>query len=284
MKTIHECLHQGIEELQESDTPSLDAEVLLCHILKKEKAYLYTYPSHLLSEEESDAYDELLKRRQQGEPVAYLVGKKFFWSMEFTVTKEVLIPRPETETLVEAILQLPLPPEASFLELGTGSGALICALAKEFPQGHHWATDISNSALKMAIHNAKHNGLQSNIQFIESDWFSQIPPLEVDVILSNPPYLSKEDPHLSSLKYEPLNALVSGPTGLEALFYLIQEASKYLKPGGWLLLEHGCDQEIPVTQAFTQHGYEHITTLKDLAGLPRVTKGQKFHEGILKKK
>lgn len=269
--SIARCLQWGKQQLASLPTAALDAEVLLCDVLQQTRAYLYTHPEVILSEQAYAQYMALIQRRQQAEPVAYIVGHQEFWSLPFNVTPDVLIPRPETELLVETVLNIhPTLPSRRLLELGTGSGAMICAIAKERPNWQLTATDLSEKALAIARQNAQTHQLPQ-IHWLQSDWFTDIPIAAFDIIVSNPPYLGNTDPHLPSLPMEPLTALVSGNEGLDAITHLIQTAPSYLAQEGWLALEHGCDQGPAVRQLMKQSGFDQINTLKDLAGLERVT-------------
>jgi release factor glutamine methyltransferase len=272
--SIAACLQWGKQQLASLPTATLDAEVLLCDVLQQTRAYLYTHPELIVPEQTYAHYVEFIQRRQQEEPVAYIVGHQEFWSLSFKVTPDVLIPRPETELLVETVLNLsPASSPCRVLELGTGSGAIICAIATERPSWQLTATDISEKALAMARQNAQTHQL-SHIHWLQSDWFTQIPIAPFDIIVSNPPYLGNADPHLPSLRMEPRTALVSGTEGLDAIAHLIQTAPSYLAQEGWLALEHGCDQGPAVQQLMKQSGFDQINTLKDLAELERVTLGR----------
>jgi len=271
MYTVAELLQQGIITLQGTDNPRLEAELLLGHVLNCDRVKLMTWPENRVSETQATVYQALLKRRTQHEPLAYLIGRKEFWSMPFKVTQSVLVPRPETERLVETVLaQLPNEP-LSLLELGTGSGAIACALAHERPLWKIVATDISFDALTLAKENAKALNLP-NIEFIHSNWFEGIPLQSFAAIISNPPYLSADDPHLKEdLLHEPHNALVSGVSGLEAYEAIIAKSNDYLLPGGVIAVEHGFEQALSIQVLFKNAGYLQISTIFDLAGLPRVT-------------
>lgn len=233
---------------------------------------IYTHPERHLTEAQQQAFDALLSRRAQGEPLAYLIGMKPFWTLELKVSPEVLIPRPETEHLIELVLERSGHQQRiRALDLGTGSGAIALALASERPTWEISATDISAAALKIAKENAEKYHL-NQIHFYQSHWLRDLPTdLRFEVILANPPYLSDQDPHLPDLKFEPRSALVAGPQGLEDLREIIRSAKTYLAPGGYLALEHGHEQGAAVREIFAAEAYQNIQTLQDLAALDRIT-------------
>lgn len=253
---------------------SLDAQLLLSHILECSRVHLIAWPEKPLTIQQHQRFCEGVAQLRDDYPLAYIMGKKEFWSLPLWVTPDVLVPRPETEHLVEAALAcIPRDKSLDVLELATGSGAVACALASERPDIHLLATDISEAALKVARSNAEHLGFLE-IVFRQSDWFDNISQL-FDVIVSNPPYLAKNDPHLTqSIRYEPKGALVAGETGDECFRKIVQQARKHLKSGGTLLLEHGFEQATGVRALFQEMGYHHIETRNDLAGHPRITFAQ----------
>jgi release factor glutamine methyltransferase len=259
---------------------------LLAHVLQQPVSQTYLNPT--LSESEQAEYEALVARLDEGEPLAYLLGSAEFWSLSFKVTPEVLIPRPETELLVEKALAIfPVPGPIKVLELGTGSGAISIALKKERPYWEILAIDKSPTALLVAKENARQNAVA--LSFLESDWFHAISPEEkFDLIVSNPPYLANNDPHLEgSIRYEPSLALVSGKTGLEALKRIIQESQHFLNPSGKLLLEHGYDQGTAVQTLLRESGYKDIQTFEDVFGNDRVSGGQLYtpsHKAFLSEK
>jgi len=262
----------------------LDAEVLLAHVLGVTRVYLYSWPEKKLFEEDSRQFNSLVERRLSGEPIAYLTGRKEFWSLALEVAPSVLIPRPETELLVELALKLlPLPQDKktlNILELGCGSGAIALALASERPHWQIIATDISPAALAIAKKNAENSSLY-NIEFYLGDWFQALSHLSsltlFDAIISNPPYIADNDPHLLNpeLSFEPILALKAGNNGLQDLENIIDHAQDYLLSKAWLLLEHGYDQAEPVAAFFKAKNYLNIQHYKDLAAVNRVTVGQK---------
>jgi release factor glutamine methyltransferase len=258
-----------------SDSARTDASILLCHVLDCPRSFLLSHPETRLTTEQQQQFEALVARRLAGEPVAYLTGSREFWSLELKVTPAVLIPRPETETLVEAALaRLPLDQPRRVADLGTGSGAIALSLARERPKAHVIATDVSDDAIAVARENERAHAIP-NVVFHESIWFAALEGQTFDVIVSNPPYVAADDPHLPALRYEPRAALVSGSDGLDALRHIIGKAPAYLNTQGWLLVEHGAEQAEVVRALFLSAGFNAVATLADLAGLPRVTAGQR---------
>ena len=254
--------------------PQLEAEMLLAHVLDERRSFLYANPELELPASRADVYRAMIRRRARGEPVAYLVGRREFWSLDLEVTPDVLIPRADTETLIEAALErLPKGSTARVADLGTGSGAIALALKSERPRLEAWATDVSEAALAVARRNAARLGL--DIRFVHGPWFE---PLEgrFDLIASNPPYVAANDPHLQrgDCRFEPATALSSGADGLEALRTLAKNAPAHLVPGGWLLLEHGPEQGSAVRELLSRAGFEAVETRRDLERRERVTLGQ----------
>lgn len=258
-------------------TPQLDAELLLSHMLKKTRTYLYAYGDEPLSPELQAKFERLLLERIKGVPIAYLLGEREFWSMDFYVTPDTLIPRPETEVLVELVLDLSRDqPECSILELGTGSGAISVALAKEKPKSQFLAVDKSEAALAIAEKNMIRHQVE-NIHLMFSDWFQAIPQTRFDFIISNPPYLETSSPyqHEGDLRFEPKSALLSGPLGTEDLELIISRSQAYLKPEGWLLFEHGFDQAKALREALQEAGYKNIQSWQDISGHERISGGMR---------
>jgi release factor glutamine methyltransferase len=260
-----------------SDSPRLDAELLLAHSLRQARSYLRAWPERHPAETESRAFQVLLARRLAGEPIAHLLGVREFWSLALRVTPDTLIPRPETELLVErALLHIPADQAITTADLGTGSGAIALAIASERPCAQVLALDRSSAALDVARDNARALAL-GNVEFREGDWCAGLPAGHFDLILSNPPYIAAQDPHLArgDARFDPRSALVSGPDGLDDLRAIIPAALPCLKPGGWLLVEHGHDQGPAVEALFAAAGYRDIRDHADLAGKPRVTEGRR---------
>ncbi len=256
-----------------SDSPRLDAELLLCQVLRLPRSGLIVHGTDPVSAANREAYDNLLVRRLQGEPIAYLTGTREFWSMTLTVTRDVLVPRPETELLVEqALARLSTDRAHGVLDLGTGSGAIALALAAERPLARIVGVDVSAAALAVAQHNARQLEL-TQIEWRLGSWFDAVPGERFDLIVSNPPYVADTDPALRLLGAEPLLALAPGPTGLEALSAIVARAAGHLNPHGWLLLEHGNTQAPAVTRLLEQHGFGHVHSYSDYADQPRVTLG-----------
>lgn len=271
MIAIYAAMNEAVESLCHSQTPRLDTEILLSHTLGVNRTFLYTYPENMLTSEEWCAFQQLVSQRTTGIPVAYLTGHKEFWSLPLQVNEHTLIPRPETELLVEKTLSLlAARPSATILELGTGSGAIALALAKERPFWNIVACDIHQQTLNIAAANQEALGL-ANVQFYQSDWFSAIGTQYFDAIVANPPYLAEDDPHLQEdIRFEPSRALVSGKNGLQALNHIIQHARSYLNHQGILLVEHGATQKDAVMNQLKQCGYASIHCWQDWQNHDRV--------------
>jgi len=261
-----------------SDSPRLDAEILLGLVTGKTRTHFRAWPDKDLGEMEENSFQALLNQRLQGRPIAHITGKREFWSRDFIVTPDVLIPRPETELLIELALEhIPAKQSARIADLGTGSGAIAITLALELPQGSVIALDLSSDALNIAKQNATCLGA-SNIRFLLSDWFAALPSSDgFDLIVSNPPYIAEDDPHLAlgDVRFEPLLALTSGPDGLDAIRRIVGEAFGRLKPGGWLLFEHGYDQAEAACELLQTAGFEAVASFQDLQGHGRVSGGKR---------
>lgn len=276
---VHEALKAAQVSLAESmsaNEAKLEAQLFMQHTLNVNRAWLITHAHTALSDDHLDQFNAWINRRRLGEPVAYILGYREFYGLNFAVSPATLIPRADTETLVEAALnKIPTHQSARILDLGTGSGAVALAIAYHRPQCEIHATDVSPAALEVASANATALRIK-NVHFMQSNWFSAIPRRQYDVITSNPPYISQNDDHLNQgdLRFEPRNALVAEDDGLADIRTLISDSLIYLKPQGWLMLEHGYNQGLAVRECMAETGYTDITTLQDLAGNDRVTLGK----------
>lgn len=286
-----------------SKTPLFDAEILLAHVLNKPRIFLHAWPMHKINKKQKDDFFELIKKRNDGCPVAYLTGTQEFWSMNFVVNEATLIPRPETEHLVEsALTKLDKKANYQIVDLGTGSGAVGLSIAKELPKSQVFATDISQAALDVARLNANQLNIK-NIQFYQGNWYDALPsqichvapafagvnsgwhPAKYDLIVSNPPYVSLNEVSLLSkeVEFEPYIALFSEENGLKDIQYILHHAHAYLKRGGYLLIEHGFLQGEFVRSLFETAGFKEIFTCRDYAGHERISGGcreRKFDERI----
>lgn len=267
-------LQQATARLEEvTDTPALEARLLLAHLLDKPESWLIAWPEHQPTADQHARFEQLLDQRLQGHPIAHLLSHRAFWTLELKVTPDVLIPRPDTETVIETLLNM-FDDESQLrvLDLGTGTGAIALALASERKQWEMHASDISDKALKVARENAARH--QLDIHFYQGSWFETIPAeLRFDLLVSNPPYIRENDPHLAQgdVRFEPQLALTSGPDGLDAIRQLVREAPAHLAPGGMLMLEHAYDQAEDVTQLLDNTGFNQIKTSLDHGGNQRVT-------------
>lgn len=279
--SVAQCLQLAPQLAAISDSARLDVELILCHVLQKNRTWLFTWPDKLLSAEQQQQFANYFQRRQSGEPIAHILGQREFWSLPLYCDNSTLIPRPDTELLVEACLQLfaqdqPQQPRR-LLDLGTGTGAIALALASEQPQWQLLGVDQSSAAIGLAEKNRAHLGF-ANVQLQQSDWFAQIAPGETfDAIVSNPPYIDAQDPHLQQgdVRFEPRSALVAAKQGLADIDTILAQAPGYLRPAGWVLLEHGHRQGEAVRALFVRYGYGQIQTRRDLGGNERVTLGQR---------
>jgi release factor glutamine methyltransferase len=257
-----------------SDSARLDAELLLGHLLSRSRAQLFAHLHDELVAGDAARFDALVQRRQRGEPVAYLTGMQGFWTLTLEVTPDVLVPRPETELLVEWALDcLPADGTAAIADLGTGSGAIALALAGERPRARVVATDVSPAALALAQRNAAR--AQLAVAFREGAWWSAFDDERFDLVVSNPPYIARDDAHLDALRHEPLLALSDGADGLQALREIIAGAAAHLRDGGLLLVEHGHDQGEAVRALFVASGFIDVATRRDLEDRERATGGRR---------
>lgn len=273
MPTIACLLAQA--DLPDSPTGALDSELLLAHVLEKPRSFLRTWPEHQPEPYRVELFQRLLARRRAGEPVAYLLGEQGFWSLDLQVSEATLIPRPDTERLVEVALELGPSGRARVLDLGTGTGAVALALASERPAWEIIATDVVPAAAALAESNRARLAL-TNVKVQHSDWFAALDAKPFDLIVSNPPYISSTDPHLQcgDVRYEPASALVSGADGLDAIRHIVQTAPHYLGSGGWLLLEHGWEQAEAVVALLVGQGFVEARSWQDMGGRHRVSGGR----------
>ncbi len=288
MRNIRDVLSQDGASLRTAlqlapDEARIEVQCLLQHVLNVQRAYLLAHPEQMLSEIQQEVYDVLLHRRLRGEPVAHLLGEREFFGLSFKVTPDTLIPRPETELLVELALQRIPSPQPSpggrgsryrVLDLGTGTGAIALSIAHARPDVEVVAVDASEAALQVARENAQRLGVR-NVSFVQSDWFSALGGQRFDLIVSNPPYIAADDDHLArgDVRFEPLSALASGADGLDDIRRIIHSASAHLNENGWLLFEHGYDQAESVRDLLRQNGFSKIFSEKDLAGIERTSGG-----------
>jgi release factor glutamine methyltransferase len=277
--TVGSLLREGMLHLQRalrSDpgaTPELDAELLLAHALRVERTVVHSHPEAPVPRRTGQRFKALIERRCAGEPVAYLLGRKAFWTIELTVNHAVLVPRPETELLVERALARGPPAAGQVVDLGTGSGAIALALAHERAGWRICATDISGAALTVARANAAALGLE-RVRFVKSNWAAALAGHCFDLVVSNPPYIAADDAAIAGLMHEPRRALTPGPDALACLRQIIDDAPRLLVEGGWIVLEHGAAQGRDVAAALRVRGFATVCTHRDLAGHERVTEGQ----------
>lgn len=276
-QTVQQCLLSARQQLAQcvpTDEANIEAQLLLMHVLEVNRAWLIAHATDSLATEPASAFQALLHRRLQGEPVAHILGTREFFGLTLKVTADTLIPRPDTETLVEAALQK-IHGAMRILDLGTGTGAIALAIARHAPQCEIIAVDASAAALAVAQQNASSLQLH-NVQCLQSNWFTALGPASFDLIVSNPPYIEADDPHLQQgdLRFEPLSALASGTDGLQDIRQIIAQAPAHLNAGGWLMLEHGYDQAEAVQQLLNATGFKNVQSLKDLGDHLRVTLGQ----------
>ncbi|MFH7564018.1 peptide chain release factor N(5)-glutamine methyltransferase [Oceanimonas smirnovii] len=271
---LSELRAQLREQLAGGESPALDADVLLCHVLNKPRSFLLAWPEFEVSAGQKAELAELIRRRQQGEPVAHLTGQREFWSLMLEVSPDTLIPRPDTEVLVESALErLPERP-ARVVDLGTGTGAIALSIKCERPDDIVMAVEFNPQAAALARRNAER--LELDLEVRQGSWFEPLAGLTCDMIVSNPPYIDAADPHLAQgdVRFEPLSALVADDQGLADIRHIAEQAPLHLLAGGWLLVEHGWQQGEAVQSVFTDNGFEQVTTLRDYGGQDRVTLGQ----------
>lgn len=276
--TIEAALRAATVALTQSgsDSPSLDAAVLLCHALDKPRSYLLTWPDKVLDESTQQTFAALLARRLTGEPVAYIIGEREFWSLPLKVSPSTLIPRPDTERLVEVALDKALATTGDILDLGTGTGAIALALASELPQRRVVGIDLRDEARQLASDNAQRLHI-TNVTFLQGSWFAPLSAgTKFALIVSNPPYIEESDPHLleGDVRFEPRSALVAADDGLADIQHISEAARDYLQNGGWLAFEHGYQQGHRVREIMQVLGYQHVVTEQDYAANDRVTLGQ----------
>ncbi|QEP42829.1 peptide chain release factor N(5)-glutamine methyltransferase [Ectothiorhodospiraceae bacterium BW-2] len=274
--TIAAVLKQAAPTLQGvSERGRFEAELLLAEVLGRDRSYLHTWPERVLTATEQRHFHQWLQQRQQGVPVAYILGRRDFWRLTLSVNRDTLIPRPETETLLEqALLRLPLAQERRVVDLGCGSGAIALALAQERPQCDIHAVELAEATLAVAKQNGMANGL--SVSWHNGSWFEPLRGMSFDMVVANPPYLAADSPWLAAgdLRFEPRGALVAAEAGLADLKHIIDQAGDYLLAGGWLLVEQGYNQAEAVKRLFIDSGFFNIGHAVDLQGIVRVTFGQ----------
>ncbi|GFZ94330.1 peptide chain release factor N(5)-glutamine methyltransferase [Dyella caseinilytica] len=271
MLKVRQALLTAVQRLGDR----VDAEVLLAYALSKSRSWLIAHADDLLSAEHASAYTVLVEQREAGEPVAYITGRRGFWSLDLEVTPDTLIPRPETELLVEEALErIPISKTVNVADLGTGTGAIALAIARDRPLAQVIATDASADALAVARRNASRHDIL-NVSFVQGDWFAPLGDQRFDVIVSNPPYIENHDPHLNQgdLRFEPMSALASGEDGLDDIRRIIRDAGRHLLPEGWLLFEHGWNQGEAVRMLLCNASFAKVSTMRDLEQRERMTMG-----------
>lgn len=274
MTTIKQALTEAVDTFVQSESPEIDGQVLLCHILQCQLSYLHTWPEKTLTSQQLRDFKKLISLREKGVPIAHLIQQRGFWTLDLKVTKDTLIPRPDSEVLVIQALTK-MTKDMLVADLGTGTGAIALSLASDSPESIFLASDYSAEALKIAQYNAKSNQI-NNVLFWLGDWLMAIKASSLDMIVSNPPYIEQDDPHLKQgdVAFEPIQALASGIDGLDDIRKIIAQAQITLKPMGWLLIEHGYRQAKVVEFLFQQAGFAQVECYQDFGGNDRVTAGQ----------
>jgi len=277
---VSDVVSRSVALLPDSDTALLDVQVLLSSVLKVGRSFFYTWPDKVLENEAIAQFEQLLQRRISGEPIAYIVGEQEFWSLPLKVAPSTLIPRPETELLVETVLSKLVLTHAKGIDLGTGTGAIALALASENPLWRLLGVDFNQQAVELAKSNQQALAID-NVDFIQSSWLENVDDswlTQCDFVVSNPPYIDQHDAHLGEgdVRFEPSSALVAANNGLQDIIDICAQARHFIKPGGYLLIEHGFEQGSDVRQVFLDAGYCNVQTLKDLAGLDRITFAQNY--------
>lgn len=274
--TVENAIATGANLLaSSSDSAKLDAQVLLLNILQKPRSYLFTWPEKQLTDEQYQAFQHACERRLQGEPVSHITGCREFWSLQLEVNPTTLIPRPDTETLVELALECEVPKNAKVLDLGTGTGAIALALGSEMPTWDITAVDRIDDAVALAKRNQQRLAI-NNVSVEQSNWFSALKNKKFDLIVTNPPYIEHDDVHLyqGDVRFEPLSALVADDAGMADIKQIITQSRDYLHASGYLLIEHGFEQSAAVRHIFNQMAFINVSTVKDLGNNDRVTFGQ----------
>lgn len=274
-QSVQAALSWASDQLKDSSaTVRLDADCLLADLLGKSRTWLFTWPDHILTAEQWQAFQAVVARRRKGEPVAYLLGYREFWGLNLKVSPDTLIPRPDTEDLVAKVLALLPDQPATVADLGTGTGAIALALASERPNWQITACDFNAGAVVLAEENRQLLGFD-HVRVIPSDWCQALETDYYDLIVSNPPYIEENDPHLTQgdVRFEPLSALISGQDGLDDIRLITEQAKRCLKTGAWLLFEHGYNQGDAVRHVMSDAGYTSVKTCPDLAGIDRITLG-----------
>ena len=274
--TVENAIATGANLLaSSSDSAKLDAQVLLLNILQKPRSYLFTWPEKQLTGQQYQAFQHACERRLQGEPVSHITGCREFWSLQLEVNPTTLIPRPDTETLVELALECEVPKNAKVLDLGTGTGAIALALGSEMPTWDITAVDRIDDAVALAKRNQQRLAI-NNVTVEQSNWFSALKNKKFDLIVTNPPYIERDDVHLyqGDVRFEPLSALVADDAGMADIKQIITQSRDYLHASGYLLIEHGFEQSAAVRHIFNQMAFINVSTVKDLGNNDRVTFGQ----------